>query len=61
MKIVGCKCEDDYCTCHGEKVWNKQVRELAEEILAEIDGGEECLGRDQQLSDWAERVRKFIR
>lgn len=61
MKIVGCKCEDDYCTCHGEKVWNMDVRVLAEEILAEIDGGEESIYWDQKFTDWAERVRKFSR
>lgn len=37
------------------------MTKLSEDILDEIDGGEERRGRDGQLTEWVERARKLER
>ena len=39
----------------------KILTELHSDILAEIDGGEECRGRDSQLTQWANTIAEVIR
>lgn len=34
----------------------KNLIDMKKEMESEIDGGEECLGRDQQLSRWIECI-----
>lgn len=35
---------------------DRGLETLRADILSEIDGGDECRGRDSQLTEWAERV-----
>jgi hypothetical protein len=37
-----------------------RLETLCEDILAEIDGGEECRGRDSQLSAWGADIENAI-
>lgn len=37
----------------------EKIIKLHNEILSEIDGGEECRGRDGQLSDWARKLEEI--
>jgi hypothetical protein len=38
----------------------KRLETLCEDILAEIDGGEELRGRDSQLSAWAADIENAV-
>lgn len=40
--------------------YTKQLKEMKKELEGEIDGGEECHGRDSQLSRWIETVDEAI-
>lgn len=44
--------------CVGDKM--QKLIDLRNDILAEIDGGDECRGRDSQLSDWARRIDEVV-
>lgn len=38
----------------------KDLQDMKDELLEEIDGGEECLGNDQKFSRWIETVDEAI-
>ena len=38
----------------------KQLQEVRDSILSEIDGGEECRGWDSQLTQWAASLDAVI-
>ena len=38
----------------------ERLNTLKEQILDEIDGGEECRGRDSQLTSWADEIKASI-
>lgn len=42
----------------GGKVVEREAT-LSEELIDDIDGGEECRGRDSQLTRWIEMARKL--